>query len=337
VVEPSGVTTSPAVQVDIAAAAGVDLNHTYALVDVCVADACSLQLSRLSSPTDTSSRPLRTDLLRTTRTAWLDSVGLTALSGTSLLVSGLTDGDQWQYEQIDLANSDWPPALSQTPPVTTADRAVQLTRFGKVQAIQARSGRLLQLPAQPPLSRPTVVDSVAPTKGIWVTGTLDGGQLAVSVSRDAGQTWTTQPLGVQSAQLSSYDQPVFASYNGTRAYLLVRLATEEFALFSTADGGRTWHRRPGQLPWPQPIPVGAQYGLVVRSDGSILAWLASSPTITYLESTDSAGQFRLTSSGPGGPVFALPDGYVELGSRPAISRDGASWAPTRIAYAVPGG
>ncbi|MEN3310517.1 MAG: hypothetical protein V7603_6719 [Micromonosporaceae bacterium] len=336
---PSGSpTSSAAAQVTLAAAAGVDLNHVYALVDVCVADSCSLQLSRLANSPGNSGKPIRSDLLRgaNNRTGWLDSVRLTALSDTSLLVSGLTDGDRWQYEPVDLGSNDGPPAQSQTPPVTTADRTVQRTRFGKLEAVQARSGRLLQLPSQPPVSQPAVIDNLAPAKGIWVTGT-EAGQLAMSVSRDAGHTWTTQSLGLPVAQMSSFDEPVFASYTGMTAFLLLRLADEEFALFWTVDGGRTWHRQPGQLPWPQPVPVGAAYGLVVRPDGSLLAWLASSPTITYLESAEAGAQFRVTSSGPGGPVFAIPDGYVELGIRPALSRDAATWAPAQVSYTGPGG
>jgi hypothetical protein len=330
-VSPSG---SAAVQVNLAAAAGVDLNHTYALVDVCVADACSLQLSRLSN---TSGKPVQVDLLRSSRTAVLDSLKLAALSDTSFLVSGLTDGDRWQSTPIELTSNDGPPAQTQTPPVTMADRAVQFTRYGKIEAIQARSGRLLELPKQPPLTQPTVINTLAPAKGIWVMGTAAGGQFAVSVSRDAGRTWTTQALGLPVSQLSSFDDPVFASYNGLTALVLTRLANEDFALFWTIDGGVTWHRESSRLPWPEPIPVGAAYGLVVRPDGSLLAWLASNPTITYLQAAGVGGQFRIPQSGPDGPVYAVPDGYVELGTRPALSQDAAHWSPTKIAYTVPGG
>jgi hypothetical protein len=330
-VSPSG---SAAVQVNLAATAGVDLNHTYALVDVCVADSCSLQLSRLAGA---AGKPLAVDLLRGNRTAVLDSVKLTALSDTSLLVSALTDGDRWQSTAVDLASNDGPPAQIQTPPVTLADRAVQLTRYGKVQAIQGKSGRLLELPSQPPLTQATVVDNLASTKGIWVMGTMPGGRFAMSVSRDAGRSWTTQPLGVPVAQLSSFDDPVFASYNGLTAYLLTRLADEEFALFWTIDGGNTWHRETSRLPWPEPVPVGAAYGLVVRPDGSLLAWLANNPAITYLEATGVGGQFRVTQAGPDGPVYAVSDGYVELGPRPALSRDAAHWAAAKVSYTVPGG
>jgi hypothetical protein len=330
-VSPSG---SAAVQVNVAAAAGVDLNHTYALVDVCVADSCSLQLSKLSN---SSGRPLAVDLLRSTRSAVLDSLKLSALSDTALLVSGLTDGDRWQSQQVELSSNDGPPAQTQTPPVTLADRAVQLTRHGQVQAIQARSGRLLELPHQPPLTQPTVVDNLAPAKGIWVMGTLPGGQFGMSVSRDAGRTWTTQPLGLPVSQLSSFDDPVFASYTGMTAFVLTRLANEEFALFWTVDGGDTWHRESSRLPWPEPVPVGAAYGLVVRPDGSVLAWLANSPAITYLQASGVSAPFKIPPSGPDGPVYAIPNGYVKLGSRPALSADGANWAPAKVAYTVPGG
>ncbi|HKS99121.1 MAG TPA: sialidase family protein [Rugosimonospora sp.] len=332
---PSG--SSVPLQVDLTAAAGVDLNHMFVLADVCAGDNCSLELFRLSG--QGTNRPVGEHLLRSKSTSWLDSVALTALSDTSVLVSGLTDGDQWQSYQVDVNKSkDGPPAQSKTPPVTTADRVVQMSRYGELQAVQANTGRVLELAAQPPLVQPSVVDNLLPARGIWVTG-LVANQLAVSVSRDAGRSWTTRSLGLPAIQLSSFDQPVFASYNGTDAYLLVRLADEDFALFWTADGGHTWHRHGGQLPWPQPVPVGAPFGLVVRPDGSLLAWLASSPTIMYLESTDGGTTFRVTGSGQGGPtgpVYAVPGGYIELGGQPAVSRDTASWATMPVSYAPPG-
>lgn len=334
-VEPSvNSSASPSVQVHIAAAAGIDLNHMYALVDVCVVDSCNLQLSRLSGG---STKPVRTNLLRNSPTAWLDSIGLTALSDTSFVVSGLTDTGHWQYAQVDLGSDDSRAGYTQGPSVTTSDRPVQLTRHGPIQAVQVHSGQLLDLPSQPPLAQPSVVESVAPDKGIWVTGVASNAQLAVSVSRNAGRTWTTQPLGIMDSALSTYDEPVFATHDGKSAYLLARLATEDFALFATSDGGRTWHREPAAPPWPEPVPVGAPYGMVVRPDGSLLTWLATSPTVTYLESTDAGAQFRVTSTGPGGRVFAVPDGYVQLGAQAAVSRDAATWAPTQVPYAVPGG
>jgi hypothetical protein len=336
VIDPS-ITSSAAPQSDILAVAGADIAHIFLLVDTCLNESCDLRLYRLNAGSATPARPLADHLLRASSTSWLDSVSLTALSDTSVIASGLTDGSAWKYKQIDVAAADGPPALSHTPTATTADRPVQLTHLGDIQAVQNRTGRLLQLPSQPPLNSPSVVDNLAPAKGIWVVGSSFGGELAVSVSTDAGRTWITRPLGLNTAQVSGYDQPILASYTGRTAYLLVRLADEEFALYWTNDAGQTWGRRNGQLPWPQPIPVGAPYGLVVRPDGTLLAWLASSPTITYLESTDRGATFRVTSSGPGGPVFALPDGYVQLGSPPAVSRDAASWAAAPITYPGPGG
>jgi len=120
-----------------------------------------------------------------------------------------------------------------------------------------------------------------------------------------------------------------------KSTLLVRLADEDFALFSTADSGQTWHRRGTRLPWPQPVPVGAPFGLVVRPDGALLAWLDSSPTITYLESTDGGGSFRVSSAGPGGPVVWVSDGYVALGNQPSVSRNAANWARTPISVVPP--
>ncbi len=340
VAEPSVSASTPPVQTTVTAAGGTDLNNLYALVDVCVGDSCSLELSHLGG--GASGKPVETNLLRSTPSSSLDMVGLAALTPTSLLVRGLADGDTWRYERVDINSNDAPRVQGQTMAVSTADRPVQLSHFGKVQAVQARTGRLLALPSQPPLTQPTLFDNLAPSNGIWVLGSLNG-QLAMSVSRDAGNNWLTQPLGLPAAQASAFDPAVFATNPGASggrvAYLLMRLASEDFALFSTVDGGATWRREPGQLPWPQPVPVGVQYGLVVRPDGTLLAWLSGSPTITYLESTDSGNNFRVTSAGPGAPVFAVPGGYVELGtgSHLRISADAANWVQAQVSYAVPGG
>jgi hypothetical protein len=71
--------------------------------------------------------------------------------------------------------------------------------------------------------------------------------------------------------------------------------------------------------------------MIVRPDGTLLTWLAASPATVYLASSDGGAQF-ISVTGPGGPIVALPDGYVSLGSSPALSRDGTTWTPTLAGY-----
>jgi hypothetical protein len=205
----------------------------------------------------------------------LDSITLTALSPTVLLVSGLTDGNQWQSKVIDLTKGDDPPALTGNAMMTMSDRAVQMSRFGIVQAVQAHTGRIVNLPSQPPLRDPAVVESVGPGKGVWVIGRdKTNDELAIAVSHDAGRNWTLRLLGVADSQMSDFDEPVFATYNGTKAYLLVRMST-----------ARCWPGWPATRPsptWRAPTAGSSSGSRPVRAARS-----SRSPTATWRRATAS--------------------------------------------------
>jgi photosystem II stability/assembly factor-like uncharacterized protein len=174
---------------------------------------------------------------------------------------------------------------------------------------------------------PVIAAGIAPAAGIWVTGTDPvTGALAVAASRDGGRGWAAVDLG-----LHPVAAPRLASYDGLHAYLLVRTA-QGFALAATADGGGHWHVTGAQLPWPQDAAPTSGYGLAVRPDGALLAWLSTAPSVSYLVSTDHGATFRAFENGPGGALYPLPDGYVAVGVEPKVSRDGATWTPAQLPY-----
>ena len=80
--------------------------------------------------------------------------------------------------------------------LSPGDRAVQLTENGELYGVRAVDDRLTKLASQPPLEQPVLATGVEPSAGWWVTG-LDvlTSDLAVSVSRDEGRSWTTRRLG----------------------------------------------------------------------------------------------------------------------------------------------
>jgi hypothetical protein len=321
---PAGPPPSPTTQVNLVAVAGVDLDHVYTLIDVCLSDSCSLQLSRIMPEgPGVQVHPLRTNLLRRNAISFLSGVRLTALTATSVQVSGqLSTG--WHYQRVDLVGVDGAGAATEAQPA-------QLEAGGKVDAVSQASGIPTELPSQPSLAQPSVVPGIPVNRGVWVTGVATSGKAGVAVSQDGGTSWVVRDLGVPAG-----GQSVLATLNGSTAYLLVRLPDWTFALFRTGDGGRSWHKAAGQ-PWSGlvPAPVGATYGLAVRPDGSLLAWL-SGANLTYAESRDGGQSFH-AFVGPRGQVFQVSDGYVLLGATPMLSHDAVNWSPAELGYEPPGG
>jgi hypothetical protein len=314
---------SSAPQVTIVAADGADITHVYALVDVCRLDSCNLQLSQIQSGQQaTTPGPNKIGLLRNKGTDTLNGFSLDALSDTSLVISALPTGGPRKYQRINLSNV---PDDARPQAAGAGDRVGVIDKTGELWAADAKSGTLRAIPKQPPIAQLRVA-STAPANGLWVTGTNPvTGDLAVSVSRDAGHGWTTAGLGV----MTGGNTPVLATYQGQTAYLLTRTVDRDFALFQTVDGGQSWQRLSTQLPWPAQTDNGVGYGLVVRPDGSLLAWLATAPAPTYAQSTDRGRTFS-NVTGPGGPVIAVSDGYVSLGTPPKLSSDGSNWAPATV-------
>jgi hypothetical protein len=310
-------------QFTIVAADGADIGHVYALVDVCRGGSCNLQLSEIQAADQaTGSGPDQVGLLRQRPTDFLSGFRVEALSDTALVVSAVPAGGARRYQRIDLGSvaDDAGPGVAEP-----GDRMAVTDGTGKLRALDAKSGQLRTVPNQPPI-RELDVGSTTPGGTQWVTGTDPAtGALSVSVSRNAGRDWTTAGLGV----MVGGNVPTLATYQGSIAYLLTRTVDRDFALFRTTDGGLSWQQLPAALPWPAGTDPGVGYGLVVRPDGSLLAWLATSPALVYAQSTD-AGHSFVNVAGPGGPVIAVPDGYASLSNPPRLSSDGSNWADATV-------
>jgi hypothetical protein len=326
-VPPSTAASSPpaAAKASLVAAGGIDLNHLFALVDVCRVGSCNLQLSRiLPEQVAPDIGPERVGLLRDQPTDRRSAFQLTAITDRSLQISGAPPGGTRQYLRVDLG-------LMTAQPTSTAQaprRAVQLAEFGPIQLAGGQDKQVTNLPNQPGLGGARLVTGVALDKGIWVTGVNERtGELAVGVSRDTGRHWTVTGLGAAPGT----DPPAFASYDGHTGYLLTRTASQDLALYRTGDGGQTWRRLAAALPWPRGSDPAAGYGLIVRPDGSLLAWLNTSPATVYVQSTDGGASFT-EAAGPGGPIIAVADGYLTQGLPAKLSRDGRTWVPARVPY-----
>jgi hypothetical protein len=321
---PAAPTPTGTIQSTIVAADGADLGHVYALVDVCVPDSCNLQLSAIQTSPQPGVGPDRIGLLRDKSSQWLTGFRLDALSDSSLVISAQPASGTRRYTRV---NTGTVVDATTNATARVGDRIGPIDGSGELWAMDAKSGQLSGLPHQPPVRQP-VVAPVAPGHGLWVVGTDpgSGGQVAVTTSRDAGRTWQTSVLGVP----ADAGRPILASYNGRVAYLLARTADRQFALLRTSDSGASWDRLSTTLPWPGADPNTA-YGLVVRPDGAVLAWLQTSPTVTYALSLDGGHTFG-NVAGPGGPVIAVSDGYVSLGSPPKLSRDGSTWAQATLPF-----
>jgi hypothetical protein len=314
-------TPSTALQATIEAADGADLGHVYALVDVCVPDSCNLQLSMIQTNPRPWVGPDRIGLLRDKSTQWLAGFRLDALSGNSVVISGQAASGTRRYQRV---NTGEVIDATTNAVAKVGDKVAQIDNSGELWAMNGKTNQLSSLAHQPPVHQPSVA-RVAPSLGLWVTGTDPAsGKLAVTTSRDAGRTWQSTTLDLA----GDSGPPALASYNGRVAYLLVRTVDRQFALFRTSDTGDTWQRLSTALPWPA-ADTNAGYGIVVRPDGSVLAWLQTSPTVVYAQSTDGGHSFA-NQAGPGGPVIAVSDGYVSLGSPPKLSRDGSTWAAANL-------
>jgi hypothetical protein len=330
-------TRGPAVA-KVQAVGGVDLQHLYAAVDVCMDDLCSLEVSLVPMQPADRRPPLVVGQLRDKGTSRLDGVQLTPLGPTSLLLSGEPAGGARRYARVGVPRTaaDFAGGASQPSPPQGAvrtlgagDRAVQLQDYGQLYGARSVDDELTRLPAQPPLVAPTVAAGVAPADGWWVTGSdPDTDQLSVAISRDQGRTWIGQQLGVPSPD----ETPAVATRDGRTGYVFARVdppGADGVAGWRTTDGGGTWQRIDAKLP-PRPDTGGStaptKWNAVVRPDGSILLWSGDSLTPSYLESTDGGQSFHRTS-GPSGRVVALSDGYATVNLPPAVSTDGRTWTP----------
>jgi hypothetical protein len=305
-----------AIQSTVVAADGVDLDHVYALVNVCAADSCNLQLSRIQVTPSAGDGPARIGLLRDKSSQFLSAFRLDALSESSFVASAVPPNGGRRFVRIDMGKS-----VDATANVLAkvGDAVAPIDGSGELWGMDPLSNQLGSLANQPPVRQPTVA-SVPASRALWVTGTdATGKQLVVAESSDAGRTWHSVTL---EQVPSDAGPPVLASYDGHVAYLLTRGADRQFELWRTDDTGASWQRVSTQLPWL--ADNRSDYGLVVRPDKSLLAWLATSPTVTYAQSHDEGRNFD-NVQGPGGPVVQVSDGYVSLSGPPKVSNDGLTW------------
>lgn len=326
---PAQVTPSGPVRVTVRAAAGVDLDHVWAAVDVCLPSGCNLQLTPVGRRGDSLSSPARVGLLRQRPFDKLSDMGMTALGTGSVVVSAELPGWSVQYSTLDQGPSTEIGADTRPGPAATpGDRVIQRTRYGQLQVADPRSGRTAGLATQPPLREATVFTGVTPQQGIWVSGT-SAGRPAVSVSRDGGRTWRTHTFPPGAAD----QPPVLATSDGRLAYFFT-LSGGRLREWRSTDSGGSWSEVRTRMPWP-PDTVGG-FGAVVRPDGSLLVWRDGDPAPVFLESTDRGASYHETA-GPGDAVVQIPGGYVALGERLGLSRDARSWAWPAVSYLVIGG
>jgi len=311
-------TTGRAVAVaraNVLAVDGIDPEHTYALVDVCVLKQCDLQLSQVN-PTAAASVPQRTGLLRNSPTDTVTDPRITVENPTTVIISARIDDAPRQYL-----------TLSVDPSAGTIHgvRPVQTSLQGPVRVVTGTNGTAMPLTDQPPLTSPVLGSA---TKGWWVLGTTPAGQLAVSVSRDHGHTWSTEGLGVvpDASTPGGTRGASLATIDGRHVYVLVR-TDGQMSLLGSNDGGATW----GPLATSQAWPDADSYGLVATTSGGLIAWFTSGRNTTAFESTDGGGTFS-AYSGVAGPVVATGGQYVVLGLAPSTSTNGVDWASAYVPY-----
>ena len=336
-------------QATVRAVGGVDFEHLYAAVDVCAAvpagTSCDLQVSLVAPSTDRQHAPVVMGQLRSAPAVTLGDVQLNPLTARSLMLSAVPSGGLRQYSRIAVPQSagDFAGGASEPSPpsgsvgvLSPGDRAVQLTENGELYGVRAVDDRLTKLASQPPLEQPVLATGVEPSAGWWVTG-LDvlTSDLAVSVSRDEGRSWTTRRLGTPPPA----DQPAaVTSSDGRTGYVFLRTTQNAVITLRTADGGGSWREMaPALVHLPAHLAVpGTHVGAVMRADGSVLMWVDDGTVPAYLETTDGGVSFH-SVTGPGGRVVAVGGGFAVISTPPQISRDARTWTTVPVPAFLPPG
>ena len=318
------VTTGPKSRT-IVAVGGIDINHTYALVDVCALGICDLELSAYAADT-TGGAPQRTGLLRQEPSDPVTYERVSVINSTTVAVSGVVDSQPRQSVTVDVA----PGRLS----LPTTTRAVQDQMEGPIGAISGDSPTEDPLTAQPPLSSPVLARQ---ENGWWVFGADSTGRVAVSVSRDDGGSWSTRSLPVAAGERPTDGPPLaaLATINGHDVYVLVD-AENTFALYASDDGGDTWTQDFLGQQWPTPGRID-DYGLVSTASNRLIAWFTDrGGHTTYFggEPGEVMLQPLTGTAAPPGPVVAIDGGgYVTLGTNPSVSLDAINWQRVYVPYA----
>ena len=316
--------------VTIRAIAGSRIGSLYAAVDVCRpsdgSTKCSLQVVPLGATAQDQREPIATNELRADPVDSLDDVTLLALTPTSLLLSGIRPDGERKSRRINV-NGGGAEIAAEPQDATgpdTGDLVVQLRRYGELSFVRQIDSRVFRLQTQPPIKEFTLVTSIPPARGWWVTGVDPAsGEVAVAVSRDLGTSWQVRSLGLPPGMAD----PVLTTGDGNTVFVFVRTAGGIQQRRST-NGGRTWETLTTAMPWP---PFGSgdvvsrRLGAVVRGDGSLLIWVEQPPGAVFLDSVDSGASYRPTG-GPSGPIVAVMDGFVAIADPPSVSYDGHTWS-----------
>jgi hypothetical protein len=207
-----------------------------------------------------------------------------------------------------------------------------------VYGVQPQTGTQRKLATQPPVIVPIGVNQTPPGTGLWVSGYVQqADRTGVSVSRDAGRTWSTHVFGQGEAD---YPQDInnqsvgVATVDGVTAYAVVSVVTNNgqnrLLVYRTGDSGLTWQRAdPGRtLPW-------LQHGetAFVAADGThVVQTVVNDPAEWYAGTT---GAYRKPAPMTGleavddmrRPVRAVAPGVYILFDRSAVyaSPDGLHW------------
>jgi hypothetical protein len=320
---PAPVKTGPTTRT-VLAVDGLDLAHVWGLVDVCSDDLCNLQLSSVSSATETASTQ-RLGLLRTQPTDGLVDPRIVVVNSDTVVISGLVSSGSRQYQTIRLTNTG-----TGTPAASATVRPIQTTVEGAIRVVHGSVADPVTLPHQPQVSLPVLQTDAA---GWWVSGTSpSNGELAVSVSRDDGTSWSTHTLGLlpdSNDAGATVSGPALATSNGVDVYVLVA-ASDRMVLIRSVNGGTTWSPVAAGQSWPS----GSKYGMVAEHDGSLLVWFTNGGITTYMRSVDSGETFQPDTGppAPGGAIVQVSDGYVSVGTQPALSHDGQTWVAAYVPY-----
>jgi len=323
-------TSSTAPVATIRAIAGTHIGSLYAAVDVCQpgdgTTRCSLQVVPLGATAQDQREPIATNELRADPADSLDDVTLLALTPTSLLLSGIRPDGERKSRRINVngGGAEIAPEPGAATQPDTGDLVVQLRRYGELSFVRQIDSRVFRLQTQPPIKEFTLVTSIPPARGWWVTGVDPAsGEVAVAVSRDLGTSWQVRSLGLPPGMAD----PVLTTGDGNTVFVFVRTAGGIQQRRST-NGGRTWETLTTAMPWP---PFGSgdvvsrRLGAVVRGDGSLLIWVEQPPGAVFLDSVDSGASYRPTG-GPSGPIVAVMDGFVAIADPPSVSYDGHTWS-----------
>jgi photosystem II stability/assembly factor-like uncharacterized protein len=278
-------------------------------------------------------------------------IGLTVLSSNELTINRATAEDQRYLDELhsDDAGRTWHvfaiKGAGDPAPLPRGTRIQQVcvntkaddTSTGPgcvsgVGVMQPDKRWIAPAPGQPPNMDPLRPGPVATEGGrFWAAGRdLATGQWAITVSSDAGATWTTTPLEVPGetwpiAPWSVVEQgaDMYATALGTPQEGPLGL----LAVYRSTDHGLTWTRT---WQWTPETSVPAVLGSPVATwDGRLLVYSTTEGT---LESSDGGRTFTKASRQLLGEVAWTRAGYLATGKDGtyALSGDGINWRTFRL-------